>query len=142
MQPTVLELPPDFGARIRAAAAFANLSLEDFACRLNVAGASYSTLRKYVEQEKRPRPLARAELVRRLAEASGLPESFFLAAEANANGSADLADRVSRLEGQLRLARDEAKARATTAEARVLEVIRLLDERLPPSEEVRRRPPP
>jgi transcriptional regulator with XRE-family HTH domain len=119
-------LPDDFGKRIRAAAAYAGVGLEKFATRLNVAGASYSTLREYVEKEKRPPPLARAELVRRLSEASGLSEAFFLG-DAEPGGS------------QLSEVAEELKAFRSETAARVEAVRQLLEDRLPPSEEIQTR---
>lgn len=114
-------LPPDFGARIRAGAAYVNLGLKKFAARLDVPGASYSTLRAYVEQEERPPPLARAALVRRLSEATGLSEAFFLGTEPNG-------DRLSEL-------LEEMKAMRTETAARDAAMRQLLEDKLPPTGE-------
>lgn len=73
-----MEVPADFGARLRAARAYADMSREDFAKRLNTSGLSASTIKAYETGVTAPGPLAVPELVARLADASGLPESFFL----------------------------------------------------------------
>lgn len=73
-----LDLPADFGARLRAARAYKDdLSRDDFATRLATSGASASTLKNWEEYGKFPAILSRPTLVQRLAEVSGLPELFF-----------------------------------------------------------------
>ena len=108
-------LPRDFGARIRAAAAYSNVGLEDFANEMNTPGASYGTLRRYVEKEARPGPLSEAALVRRLAETSGLPEAFFYG---QAEGQSDIAARLEIMDHKLDRVLSQLQARPadTTAE--------------------------
>lgn len=72
--PTV---PPDFGARIRAGRAYANVSRDNFAAMLDVAGASSSTIRDWERGTGAPSQLVAESLVPRLVDATGLPEEFY-----------------------------------------------------------------
>lgn len=73
-------LPDDFGARVRAARGYAAMSRLEFAKKLDTEDAGEGTIKSWEnDPSKRPRPLAEAELVHRLAEVSGLPEAFFTA---------------------------------------------------------------
>lgn len=125
MPPVQPALPPDFGPRIRAAAAYTGLGLKEFANKIGAPGASYSTLRKYVEQGHRPAPLAQGALVQRLAEASGLPESFFLGEAAAAPDLSRIADEVAQL-------RAETAVRDLEAHAQLDEVAQAIRRLQPP----------
>lgn len=72
-------------------------SREDFADRLNLAGASESTLREWERGTRTPSPLVAESLVPRLAAASGLPEGFFWA-----TADVDESGQLNRIEGDVR----------------------------------------
>ena len=76
----VLELPEDWGRRVRAARAYTqkNPSVKKFAAMLASPGMSYSALRRW-EDGGTPTATGRAAIVQRLAEVSGLPPAFFTA---------------------------------------------------------------
>ena len=112
------DLPPDFGNRVRAAVAYTGLSLSAFAKRIPTAGASYSTLRKYIKGERVPRPFARAALVTALARASGLDEGFFYGTLPDRDG---IATELAAIRTLLETLRVESTRNAQ-------EVIRRLDE--------------
>lgn len=108
------KLPPDFGARLRAARAYADdLSREDFAAKLNTPTAGASNLKAYERGERQPLPLVAPVLIERLAVVSGLPEAFFWGDDADA----PLSQRLSSIETALRdvqrelvvLAREESR---------------------------------
>lgn len=115
--------PKDFGARVRAARGYMNVSQEGLAAALNTAGASESTIKGWESGGKLPSPLVMQSLAPRLAEASGLPEAFFW----GDRDEPELEDRLSQLDEQLRLLRAETAARDA-------EVLKRIAELRPPSQ--------
>lgn len=124
-----LDLPSDFGARVRAARAYKDdLSRQNFAGLMNTDGASASTIKNWEEHGKLPPSLSRPTLVQRLAEVSGLPESFFWGdppAEADA-------ERLSQIEDDLRALRAQVTIGAAEALQRIEEGVETILRSLPP----------
>lgn len=75
------ELPPDWGRRVRAARAYMpeNPSVKRFGEMLDNPGMSSSAVRTWEDGKHYPSPMARGAVVRRIAEVTGLPVSFFTA---------------------------------------------------------------
>lgn len=111
-------LPADFKARLRAARAYADdLSREDFAARLNTPGASASTLKDWEAGLRAPAPLVFEALVQRLANASGLPETFFYGDAAN-----QTADQLTAIDETLRQLALDIQTRDLEAQQRLSDI--------------------
>lgn len=108
------EVPADFGARLRAARAYADNTRAELAQRLNVTGASESTIRDWEHARGGPNQLIAEGLIPRLAGATGLPEEFFWGA--SRDGSAlegqptTIERKLDELLDEVRLARAELAA--------------------------------
>lgn len=118
--PDNLQLPPDFGARVRAARRYVKLSQQNLADALGM-GLTYV---KNVENSKGLKDIEKRGLLERLVELTGMPEPFFTADER------PLLQRVSELEEEVRLLRAETAARDA-------EVLRRISALRPPNQEPR-----
>lgn len=114
--------PNDFGARLRAARAYMDVSQGGLAAALNKAGASESTIKNWESGGKHPSPLVMWSLAPLLAKVSGLPEEFFWGEQE----PTPLEDRFNQLDEQLRLLRAETAVRDA-------EVLKRIAELQPPS---------
>jgi len=120
------ELPNDFPARVRAARGYAGVSSQrDFGKLIDYSG---TTVKNWESGQHKPNEPSAPEVVKRLAQASGLPEWFFTVPRL----SRSLAPPGSAVEEQLADIKDGLEALRVETEARDLEVIRRLDEGLGP----------
>lgn len=124
--------PKDFGARLRAARGYMDVSQAGLAAALDTAGASESTIKGWESGSKQPNPLVMRSLAPMLAEASALPESFFWGEQ---DRPLDLEAQIIQLDEQVRQLRVETAARDA-------EVLRLLEVGSPPSQQSQRPPQP
>jgi transcriptional regulator with XRE-family HTH domain len=99
-------LPVDFPGRLRAARAYIDKTRAEFAALLDVPGASPGNLKAYEGGTRNPPPLAAPALVSRLAEVTGLPETFFWGDGIDPNAGS-LEKHLSGIHQQLRLLRAE-----------------------------------
>lgn len=96
-----IDLPPDFGERVRAARNYLHVSQADFAEKLRMS-VGYV---KAIEKNKGLRELEKRGLLDSLVEITGLPETFFTGDER------PLLKRVTELEEAVRLLRAETALR-------------------------------
>jgi transcriptional regulator with XRE-family HTH domain len=129
--PDQLAIAPDFGARVRAARGYLNLSQADFG---KVIAMSEGYV-KGVERGDGKADIAIRGLIERMVELTGFPESFFLASDRPAiERIRDVEAQLSQLDEQVRLMRVETAARDA-------EVLQRLSEALPTTPRSQRRPP-
>lgn len=107
-----MEIPKDFGARVRAARAYKNMTREELGTELGVSAGFL----KGVEGGNRPDPIKARGLVERLPEVTDLPEQFFLGRVGN--GTAE----------ELAALRDLVETLRVETAAHALEVMQRLDE--------------